>query len=380
MDGHRKILPNLGITLGSIIVMLLILEVALRVYFADFADEAQYLKYMAPPQAIEDHTARINGLPFVNYGLTTTYPDHNSLGYRGREISLAKPAGTFRIVALGGSTTYGEFISKAENAYPAQLESILREQYGYQNVEVINGGVLGYSSWEIYSNFSFRVLGLDPDLIIYYEAINDVWPRLADPAWYDGLYSGRGIWHTDLAHQSPSVLYRYIAVRMGWTVDPTTIESHLRAPEGFRSCIVVVQNEHDFCENLGTTPQAILSENPPIYLERNLRNLVAVAQANDVAVMFSSWAYSTEEFYEASGDFVTHAFMQGAIAEHNAIVEDIASEMHTLFYDFAANLPARRGWWVDGYHFNVQGAREQARQYARFLHQQRIIPRARLFG
>jgi hypothetical protein len=72
---------------------------------------------------------------------------------------------------------------------------------------------------------------------------------------------------------------------------------------------------------------------------------------------------------------MTHAFTQIAVAEHNAIIRRIASDMDTLLYDFASNLQPSHTWWVDGYHFNPTGAREQSRQYATFIHEQGVISR-----
>ncbi len=374
MNRRRRIVQNLGLALAAVGVTLAILEIALRIYFTHFGNERQYLMYVASREELNSRTAILTGLPFLNYGLNTTHPDHNSLGYRGRESPLVKSAGVFRIVALGGSTTYGVFIENAEDAYPAQLERILREDYGHDNVEVVNAGAPGYNSWESFINFSFRVLDLHPDMIIFYEAVNDVSARLADPAFFDGLNSGRGIWQFTVDPLPPSVLYRFIAIKLGAMADPRTIENHVHQPAAFSSCILTTRDNHDFCENFGVTPEALLATNPPIYFERNLRNLVTVANQHDVIVMLSTWAYSPERFDHAGGDFMTHAFLQEGVAEHNAIIRRIASDMDTLLYDFASNLEPSHGWWVDGLHFNPTGAGEQARQYATFIHEQGVIP------
>jgi lysophospholipase L1-like esterase len=111
----------------------------------------------------------------------------------------------FRIVALGGSTTYG--ISLPMNrTYPAQLQQILRDEYGYTQVEVINAGVIAYNSWDLLAEFEYRVLDLNPDMVIVYEGINDVVARLVDPRYYNGANPARGTWRTDYPALSPSVL------------------------------------------------------------------------------------------------------------------------------------------------------------------------------
>ena len=84
------------------------------------------------------------------------------------------------------------YVSKIMHAtFTAQLEKLLKEDYGYQNVQVINAGVPGYNSWEILVNLEFRVLDLDPDLVIIYEGTNDVHARLVEPSAYRGDDLGR---------------------------------------------------------------------------------------------------------------------------------------------------------------------------------------------
>jgi lysophospholipase L1-like esterase len=373
MKRRGRLAQNLGIALGGILVALVGLEIGLRVYFTVFGGERQYLMYVASREEINAKEARVTGMPYLNYGLSTSYHDHNSLGYRGGEFSREKPEGTYRIVALGGSTTYGVFIDRAEDAYPAQLEGILREEYGYENVEVVNAGVQAYSSWETFINFSFRSLDLDPDLIIVYNAVNDVSMRLADPAFFDGLNSGRGIWQFEGDPLPASTLYRFVAIKLGWLADPRTADGFRRQPEGFSSCALTVSDGRYYCENFDMTPEELLAINTAVYFERNMRNLVAVAAQNDVEVMFSSWAYSPDRFDHPGGDFMTRSFMQAAVAEHNAILQQIAAEQGALYYDFAGELDEDHGWWVDGLHLNPRGAREQARQYAAFIHEQGLI-------
>jgi lysophospholipase L1-like esterase len=97
----------------------------------------------------------------------------------------------FRIVTVGASTTYGFFLDD-EETYPAQLQQVLREEYGYENVEVINAGVPYYTSWDALVNIAFRIPELEPDLVILYEAINDIYARNVLPDCYQGNNPMRG--------------------------------------------------------------------------------------------------------------------------------------------------------------------------------------------
>ncbi len=71
----------------------------------------------------------------------------NSLGLRSAEVTRAKPAGAFRILALGDSVTFGWGL-RGEDAYPSQLASLLATLRPNQHFEVINAGVSGYGTWQ----------------------------------------------------------------------------------------------------------------------------------------------------------------------------------------------------------------------------------------
>lgn len=97
----------------------------------------------------------------------------NSLGFRDREFHIEKPEGTFRIMAAGDSSTFGLNIS-LEETYPRQLESLLNEQVpGGPHFEVINAGVLGYSSLFGLVYIERELLDYDPDVLIVSYCAND---------------------------------------------------------------------------------------------------------------------------------------------------------------------------------------------------------------
>jgi len=98
----------------------------------------------------------------------------NSLGFRGKETTVEKPDHVFRIVCLGGSTTFGLGEPDETQTYPELLEKRLNELYpGGPHFEVINAGTPGWSSAESLINLHFRVLELSPDMVILYDGIND---------------------------------------------------------------------------------------------------------------------------------------------------------------------------------------------------------------
>lgn len=98
----------------------------------------------------------------------------NSLGLRNRNFELKKDKNTLRIVCLGASPTFGWGV-EAEDAYPYQLEKLLREKYKPQSqIEVINAGVIGYTSYQGSIFLKKEIVNFLPDVITVPFVINDV--------------------------------------------------------------------------------------------------------------------------------------------------------------------------------------------------------------
>lgn len=98
----------------------------------------------------------------------------NSLGFRSDEIARVKPPRTVRIATLGASTTFCAESSSNRTTWPMRLQAKLQAAYPTVKVEVVNAAVGGYTSEENLKSLEHRVLPLDPDLVIYYEANNEI--------------------------------------------------------------------------------------------------------------------------------------------------------------------------------------------------------------
>jgi len=110
----------------------------------------------------------------------------NSQGFRTHEFALPKPAGLVRVVCIGGSTTVAGRTN--EETYPALLEAKLRARHPGLPVEVLNLGVSGVSHEHWLTRLD-RVFAFEPDVVVHYEAVNDIawrqFPRFAEahPVW-----------------------------------------------------------------------------------------------------------------------------------------------------------------------------------------------------
>jgi len=102
----------------------------------------------------------------------------NQLGFRGGEVTSPKPEGVYRIVLLGNSVTFGYGVSE-EATYGAVLSRDLNAQRTQftdgteKQIEVINAGVIGYTSWQGRLLLERSMAILEPDLIVVTFGYND---------------------------------------------------------------------------------------------------------------------------------------------------------------------------------------------------------------
>lgn len=129
----------------------------------------------------------------------------NAQGLRERRPVGHKPRGTFRIVCVGDSVTFGyriplvfpdapEVYDHEERPYPGQIEQILRARFPGRDIEVITLAVPGYSTHQGLLLLERTIGWLDPDVVVICFGFNDV-ARKSQP---DAVVMGRGIVDTSL--------------------------------------------------------------------------------------------------------------------------------------------------------------------------------------
>lgn len=118
---------------------------------------------------------RKNGTPswLEGYELVNT-TNADTLNER-LNYSVEKPARTYRVVTLGDSWTYGQFVSTPDN-FSEKLEDLLNTQLSCKNFnafEVINLGVPNYDVAYAYERFKIRGEKYNPDTVVWLFIPND---------------------------------------------------------------------------------------------------------------------------------------------------------------------------------------------------------------
>lgn len=165
--------------LVSIILTLLLAEAAFRVTL--FREGAMYHSiHHGLTSSVTGYLSK----PYLNYinnpGLHNSRGEYqiNGMGIRyPRDVDMPKPDSTYRILFLGGSTTFGD----VDDEYPmfsAIIEDSLRPVIStleprFTDVECLNAGAHAHTSAEMLTHYQFRHRYLTPDLIVLHTGAND---------------------------------------------------------------------------------------------------------------------------------------------------------------------------------------------------------------
>jgi hypothetical protein len=357
-------------------VLLLIVEFSLHLLFSTTNNET-LLKYASYQQLRNNgKVPKYTPHRYLGYYPTPNYEKgknrHTKLGFRDSSIKTSKSDSCFLIVCVGGSTTYTSHIEDYTKSYPSLLENKL-QQKGYKQVEVINAGAGGWGSWESLISLQFRVLSLNPDMVVIYHAINDVHPRLVwPPEAYQPDNSGYRIsnftfersWVRFIAHKSNILRTLLIGMgKMGSVSGWGTISK-----DATTSYLWKFKKQYES----GQYPQGIFKEvsaskmigaNPPKYFRQNLISMIDLVQRNGAQPILSTFAYSRA----FKDEFINSRAYQQALKEHNDLIRKLTKEKEVPLLDFAKKFPEDTALYYDGRHVTVQGAHKKAKIFANFI-------------
>jgi lysophospholipase L1-like esterase len=205
----RRALRMLVRSIAWVALNLLVLEVATRAFFATqvgprvllYGTHWQRNTVAAPPTPDNDplawspqsHLNNVGDYRAYTAGATgyskyfpyeqklTGNPDGqgqfpvriNNHGLRGEDFTVEKPPGTFRILTLGASSTFG-YHDRDDETYPVLLERELAHTGADgRRYEVINFGVPHATTDNTLALFLTEGVPLSPDMVTFYEGAND---------------------------------------------------------------------------------------------------------------------------------------------------------------------------------------------------------------
>lgn len=282
----------------------------------------------------------------------------NSWGFRGREFSVTKAPDTTRIICLGASTTEGG-TEGDHTTYPFFLEQELRRLFPDRNMEVLNAGHRGHKIQDALEVLKQRVLPLKPDLVIFYEAHNNL--RFGDfvkPGFHGGPFRQflePYVWSRWLYQHS--ALYAFACQKAGWNLrvpPPRLKESDPFSPK---------PSAEEYKNGLRQIVRECLNQKIKIVLSSfvTLSYDGLAFTHKDNPVLFNKMLYGYTEP-------LTPAQLRSMYDYFNQQSREVAQEFHIDYADIAPVFPHDIRYFPhDPIHLSLEGNRMLAELFAQYL-------------
>jgi lysophospholipase L1-like esterase len=334
------------VVVAAIAVMLASVEVAVRL--------RQMLKY---------GSARVgDGYYMVDRSINLRVPvpnfsngriSVNSLGFRGPEIAVPKPPGTVRLAFLGASTTWCAEVSGNDFVWPHLVSQSLSRTFPGSRFDYINGSLPGYTIGALFENFRHRIAPLEPDVVVIYEAANNLSGELRDRAEEQGIILDAKM--GELTWPSHYSLF--------WNL----VEKNLR--------IIAAQRAAQLNQGRLVVDASTLGTE----YRQDLLRLVLAAQKRAKFVAIATFsihprreqtpaqqlsALTSAIFYTP---FVTPIAVIEGYERYNQIAREVARETNAYLIEGEFDIPGDSVHFADTIHFTDEGSKAMAERVSRWL-------------
>lgn len=302
----------------------------------------------------------------------------NRFGFRGSDLAEPKPPNEFRIFVFGGSTVFCGSLAVAETPC-GMLERMLRATRPDRDIRVQNAGADWHCSQHSLIKLAVTVQHLEPDLIIVYHGINDLYRSFVPDAFADGAY------RDDYAHYLGALANMADPARARATAWRSYLGFWF---SDFRSEVVPVLGPDGNGINgkrviFFPKARAVEIDDWPSLrpFERNLRTFVTIARSRGATVVLASqphlyrsdlgpreraiiWFPSAQQ---QDGRKPSLASMIDGMRRFNDAAETVARDLDTPFIDLDAAVPRTLEHFYDDVHTTRAGNEVIARSLHDFI-------------
>ena len=323
----------------AVVIALLLVEGAMRL--------RQWLRYGSTRPAIAQLT--LDSKTGLMIPLATEKVRLDSHGFRSPEVPMPKPAGTIRLAFTGASTTFCNEVSGNEATWAYLVVDSLRARYPGARFDFINASVAGYDLRMSRKNLALRVAPMQPDLILYYEATNDLSKDSRELAARAGLFKERA--------EDPSALAK---LSVTWYLIEKNWVLRQRVRQGMSTSGKLIYNAdslaHGFEARLADylrAAQAIA----PLAAVATFSHKVRRDQPPEVQMMASN----TSLYY---APYMSVAGLLDGFDAYNRAIHEAASETGALLIEGEDTIPGDDEHFRDSVHFSDVGSRAMANRVA----------------
>lgn len=309
--------------------------------------------------------------PFLQFQLSPRQNLHiNSSNFRADEISLHKPANTYRIFILGGSTVLNAGMPY-DKLFSTLLQQKLQKQYPQKKIEVINAGNDGYTTEHSLIQYLFKIKDFEPDLIVMWHGIND---------WYYSCSNdplSRSSFRSDYSHflgADAQLANSYFKPQPMLSVRLITLDFFKKfIDDNLYSDLTnkIKYRDPDIYNSKTTALQYDMKELPslPVY-ERNLQTFISQLQSDHVSLLLGNQAvlydphispatkakiYFPKLHCSVNGKYPSFESVTKAMNTFNNSTRDIAEKNDIPFIDFNSSIPKTTEYFTDDVHYTEKG-------------------------
>lgn len=375
MQASKNALINPAVFLAALAAGFLFLEAACRLlHYGD-----------VPPEKVTwiGHT---HYNPFLIFGpnIDKRFPQKkngdawfNSQGFRmSGLLPLDKPAGEYRVFALGGSTT--ENIPNNDNKhYCGEANRILaQEPLNGKTFHCVNASKSGYSSAQTLVRLQFDLLAFKPDLITVMDQVNDLTVNFFPPdarTNYGNKYL-HPVYAPPVFDLKRTFLRHSRALVLLYTL--FTDAKRLLAGKRIPSAGVPVYSSMRF----NPEPTELVYKET---FRDNLRSIAQIAKGHGIrAVFLTQPAFFSEERYALTFTGDIHGVLYPQLeefktlfADYNKVIREVANEQGIPLIDMEALMERNPDYYTDMIHFSAEGIQRFAAIYSGEL--KKIIPQGK---
>ncbi|OHB70542.1 MAG: hypothetical protein A2V70_18640 [Planctomycetes bacterium RBG_13_63_9] len=281
----------------------------------------------------------------------------NSRGYLGPEITVPKPAGTTRIVFLGGSQVFGVYWAGGED-WPTTVGEILNRDG--LSVDIVNAGVPNHQTPDCLGKLVTDLWLLEPDVVVVCNAWNDIKyfaDLTAEHPYNDVVPLHKG--------EDPRMRPRGI----DWLLCFSSL--YRIGHDGLITTLKGVGDEGEkLREPVGKVTEAAIGQYR-LTLQtlcdagKNIGATVVLCKQARLPVADSPQEVRRRIPYDYTG--LPHDELVRAFAECDRVIDQVAAVKHCPVIDLSGPLSGDTAVFADHIHFSRQGSRRAAQLVARQL-------------
>ncbi|MEC9376042.1 MAG: SGNH/GDSL hydrolase family protein [Pseudomonadota bacterium] len=341
----------------SVVFMLFFAEVSLRLInslglyeglFSVLGKAKPPLDTMKPPGMFYAH-------PYSAYAIKPGYKRGdferiNPDGFRGNDLTNDSSDELYRIVAIGGSTTFGVYVPW-DQSYPYHLELELRNRINSKNIEVVNAGMTGSTSAESLHRLFTQILSLKPDMVIIYHAYNDLFPRVFNNFQKDYYH-----WRKSDPNNPPGMTRFYLWRLLIRAINPSAFHENYDLQNYVLKLENLPESDTDRLKNFDQSSSDAFAF--------NMENIILTLKANNIQPVLSTFAIHPD-IWHWNDTFPAYVWEEG-IRQNNEVIQllGVKHSLPVVPFEEAMRGIKFRKYYSDSIHMTPEGNVRKAKLFA----------------